>query len=142
MTPLLVPDASVILKWVLPPGEEPHAEEARRLLADFVAGEVDFVVPSLWYFEVGNTVARRLPAHAARILAALRDLGLPQAEPGGEWEATALDLVATYGVTFYDAAYHALAIQQAGTLVSGDGTYRQRVEGAGSLAALAGYPWR
>ena len=141
MTRLLVPDASVVLKWVLPPGDEPHAEEARRLLADFVTGDVDLVVPSLWYFEVGNAVARRLPAHAARILEALRGLSLPQAEPNSEWEATALDLVATYGVTFYDAVYHALAIQQAGTLVSGDGKYRKRVKGAGSLAALEGYPW-
>jgi predicted nucleic acid-binding protein len=141
MTRLLVPDASVILKWVLPPGEEPHAEEARRLLADFVMGDVDVIVPSLWYFEVGNTVSRRFPEDAGRILAALRGLSLPQAEPTGEWEQTALDLVATCGVTFYDSVYHALALVKGGTLVTGDGRYRERAGEVGSLAALEGYPW-
>lgn len=141
MTRLLVPDASVILKWVLPPDDEPHAEEAQRLLADFVAGGLDLLVPSLWYFEVGNTVARRLPEPAGRILTALRGLGLPQAEPSAEWERRALDLVASCGVTFYDAVYHALALVEGGTLVTGDRRYREQVVEVGSLAPLEGYPW-
>ena len=48
MSAVIVPDASVILKWVLPAGEEPFAGEAHHLLEQFVAGDQMLVVPSLW----------------------------------------------------------------------------------------------
>ncbi len=138
MSHLLVPDASVILEWVLPRDEEPHAGEARRLLADFVDGTVDLVVPSPWYFELGNTGARRFPDDAARVLAALRALDLPEPRPTEAWEAKTLELVAACGVTFHDAACHALAIVVGGTLVTRDQRYRARSAEASSLRATPG----
>ena len=142
MTQLLVPDASVILKWVLPSANEPLAEEARGLLEDFVSGEVDVLLPSLWYFEVANTLARQFPEDALAILGVLRELGLPLASPCADWEQEAVDLVRRFGVTFYDAAYHGLALAQGGLFVTGDDRYRERVSGAGAAVGLADYPWR
>lgn len=136
----LVPDASVILKWVLPPQEEPFAAEAQALLDAFVAGEVPLLVPGLWYYEVGNTLTRRFPAEAAEMLSALRGLALPEAEASPDLEETAVRLVVGNGITFYDAIYHALAIVTGGTFVTADQRYYERTHEAGSIAMLGDWP--
>ncbi len=52
---LVVPNVSVILKWVLPQEEEPSWDRARRMLDAFVQGELALVVPSFWwYLEAGH----------------------------------------------------------------------------------------
>ena len=43
-------------------------------------------------------------------------------------------------VTFYDAAYHALAISRGGTMVTADRRYVARAASAGHLALLADWP--
>ena len=74
--PLVVPDASVLLKWVLPSEDEPDADKALQLRAAIVADTVHAIVPPLWIYEVGNTVARRFPVHAQTWLSALLRFGL------------------------------------------------------------------
>ena len=59
---IVVPDASVILKWVLPSADEPDLGLALALRDDIAGGRVRAVVPHLWLYEVGNT----LDAAAAR----------------------------------------------------------------------------
>ena len=46
-TPLVVPDASVLLKWVLPSDEEPHADRALLLRTAIVEETVRALVPGL-----------------------------------------------------------------------------------------------
>lgn len=142
MSVLLVPDASVILKWVLPKEREPDAGAAGQLLEDFVAGDVALLVPSLWYFEVGNTITRLFPEQASSLLGALRGLDLPEADLTQEWEEAAIRLVRGHGATYYDAAYHALAQVAGGTFVTADRHYLGRVPGVPAVALLTGYPWR
>lgn len=60
--------------------------------------------------QVSNTVARRFPVHASAWLTSLMKFGLTEAVPSDAWLAAALELTRTYEVSFYDAAYHALAI--------------------------------
>ena len=136
MTAIFVPDASVILKWVLPAREEPYAEEAHHLLEQFVAGDLMLVVPSLWYFEVGNTVGRRFPTEAPEILRDLRALALPEVPVRREWEAVALRLVSEHDVTFNDAAYHAVALTSGAELVTADRRYVDRVRDVGMALTL------
>jgi len=96
--PLVVPDASVILKWVLPSDNEPDADKALMLRNAILDEDVRALVPALWIFEVGNTVARRFPAHAAVWLAALVKFQLEESPPSRQWLATALQLTDRYGV--------------------------------------------
>ena len=49
MRRILIPDASVILKWILKTNED-HAEKAIALLSSWVSGEIDFLLPSLWVY--------------------------------------------------------------------------------------------
>lgn len=139
-TPLVVPDASVLLKWVLPSDEEPDADRA-LLLRDAILDEtVRAMLPALWLYEVGNTVARRFPAQASVWLSALMKFGIEEVPPSGPWLGKALELTGRHTVTFYDAAYHSLAIVHGGVLVTADNRYAERAAESGSITALS--EWR
>ena len=135
--PLVVPDASVILKWVLPSEDEPDADKALVLRDAILEEDVRALVPALWIYEVGNTVARRFPVHAAAWLAALMKFELQESPPSRHWLAAALQLTERYGVAFYDAAYHAIAIVQHGLFVTADTRYVNRAIEAGSVVMLS-----
>ena len=129
--PLVVPDASVLLKWVLASEDEPDADKTLLLRGAIFADVVRVIVPPQWLYEVGNTIARRLPAHATACLSAMIKFGLPEAAPSASWLASALELTRTHRVTFYDAAYHALAISRK----LGKATMKSRLEQRQLLAA-------
>ncbi len=134
--PLVVPDASVILKWVLPCDDEPDADKAIALRDAILEEDVRALLPALWIYEVGNTVARRFPVHAAAWLAALMKFELHESPPSRQWLTAALRLTDSYGVTFYDAAYHAVAIVQHGLFVTADARYVKRAKEAGNVVML------
>ena len=134
---LVVPDASVILKWVLPAHDEPHTDRATNLLDAFVAGKIRCVVPALWHFEVGSTVARRFPEEAPGWLDTLERLSLDEIVPSRRWLASTLALSRDHQVTFYDAAYHAAAIVLGGTLVTADARYVAKTRSVGAVTPIA-----
>ena len=133
---VVVPDASVILKWALPSDAEPGADRAVMLRNAIRDDVVRAVVPSLWLFEVGNTVARRFPRHARAWLAALVKFGLEEQAASPQWLRQALDLTERYPVSFYDAAYHATAIVQDGVFVTADERYVSHASPHGAVVAL------
>lgn len=135
--PLVVPDASVLLKWVLPSDDEPDADKALLLRAAIQNEAVHVLLPGLWLFEVGNTIARRFPTHASAWLSALMKFGLEEASPSQPWLAKTLELTRRYEVSFYDAAYHALALIHKGLFVTADSRYVNRVMEPGSVIALS-----
>ena len=135
--PLVVPDASVLLKWVLPSNDEPDADQALLLRTAILDEEVDALVPALWLYEVGNTVARRFPTHAEVWLSVLMKFGLKEAPPSQPWLAKILQLTSRYEVSFYEAAYHALALMHKGLFVTADTRYVKRVTALGSVMALS-----
>lgn len=135
--PLIVtPDASVLLKWVLPADDEQDTDVALALRDEAAAGTLDLVVPQLWIYEVGNTLARRFPDDADELLASLADFGLTEAKLDARWRARAVSLSVRYGVAFYDAAYHAVALGLQGVFVTADERYVRRAAGAGSVSSL------
>jgi predicted nucleic acid-binding protein len=135
--PLVVPDASVLLKWVLPSEDEPDADKALLLRTAIQDEAVHVLLPGLWLFEVGNTIARRFPTHASAWLSALMKFGLEEAPPSRPWLAKTLELTRRYEVSFYDAAYHALAVIHKGLFVTADSRYVNRVMDPGSVIALS-----
>jgi predicted nucleic acid-binding protein len=52
----LVLDASVAIKWAMPAAREPFTDESLRLLGRYVAGEVAFIVPDVFWAELGNVL--------------------------------------------------------------------------------------
>ena len=134
---LVVPDASVILKWVLPSGDEPDLAQAIALRNSIADGRVRAIVPALWIYEVGNTLARRQPDRAERSLRTLLRFNLESAPQSPRWLESALDLTQRYGVTFYDASYHAHAIVRRGAFVTADERYVGRAGKAGFVMRLS-----
>ena len=133
---VIVPDASVILKWVLPSRDEPDLGRALALRDSIADGRVRAIVPALWVYEVGNTLARRQPDRAEPSLAALLRFDLESAFQSHQWLECALVLTRRYGVTFYDASYHAHAIVGRGVFVTADERYVRRARDAGFVVQL------
>ena len=134
---LIVPDASVILKWVLASADEPNLAQALALRDSIADGRVRAVVPSLWIYEVGNTLARRQPERAEHSLGVLSRFDLESAPRSPRWLECALDLTQRYAVTFYDASYHAHAIVGRGVFVTADERYIERAGQAGFVMPLS-----
>jgi predicted nucleic acid-binding protein len=135
VTPLVVPDASVIVKWVLASSDEQDRNVALALRDAWVEERIRLLVPSLWLFEVASVVSRREPASAAAIVGGLIALRLEEAAPRsfvGRAVALALDL----GVTFHDAVYHAVALTAGGVFVTADARYASKAVHLGALCTL------
>jgi len=133
--PLFVPDASVLLKWALRSPDEESAESALALKSAWLQGRVEIAVPSLWAFEVGNVLGLKQPSIAPLLLQALLDLALPEAGPQ-EYAPVMFKLMRQHEVTFYDAAYHGLAIWRGGTMLTADRRYVTRARSSGSAALI------
>jgi len=134
-TPVFVPDASVILKWVLSSPAEPERDRALHLRDQWLAGRVRLVVPGLWSYEVGNTVGRREPRLAAELMATLLALEMEEL-PVVAWYRRALGLVRRHAVSFYDASYHAVALEVGGALVTADAAYVRKAGSAGAVVPI------
>lgn len=134
--PVVVPDASVLLKWVdRLPGEKDR-ERADSLLDAWLDGTLEIVVPRLWAFEVANVLGREDPAGAGPIMEDLLGYRFEEAETTPELCRTAFGLMKDFGVTFYDAVYHAVAILRNGVFVTADETYCRKAAGRGGVLPL------
>lgn len=132
---VLVPDASVLLKWILRSDEEPDRDRALELKTAWLDDTCELVVPSLWVFEVGNVLGLTHPATAASLLQAMIDLGIREEAPHG-YIAAIVSLMRDHKVTFYDAAYHALAVRHRGTMLTADRAYVKKTARAGHVKLL------
>ena len=133
---IVTPDASVLLRWVLPGDDEQDTDAALALRDAAATGTLDLVVPQLWIYEVGNTLATRFPDVAGELLASLVDFGLTEAKLDARWRTRAVSLSVTYGVAFYDAAYHAVALALGGVFVTADERYVRRASEVGGISSL------
>jgi predicted nucleic acid-binding protein len=123
----IVPDASIILKWVLPLENEPYSKQAHAISQAFYDNEIDLIVPSLWVYEVGNVLIIKYPEVARILLAHLVNLEIPVAHPSSRQIELTTKLVARHAVTFYDASYHALAVTTGALFVTADEKFLRKV---------------
>ncbi len=128
-----------MLKWVLRSSDEEDREQAAALKSAWLAGSCEIAVPALWTYEVGNVLRLKEPESAGELLQALIDLEMPETRPR-QYVDDILRLMRRHRVTFYDAAYHALAIDSGGTMVTADSAHLRRAASAGHLKALS--HWR
>ena len=118
-------DASVAAKWFLPAAGEPLTAEALELLKRYAAGQVRFLVPDLFWAELGNVLwkavrLKRLSHRSAEAaLRAAQDRNFPTVSCHSLLEA-AFAIATTFDSTVYDALYVALALQSKSQLVTAD----------------------
>lgn len=120
-----VVDASVALKWCLPAETELLVPQALDLLASYRRGEVQFLVPDLFWPEVANAVWKSAwkqkidHAGAETAYAKIAELDIPTI-PSYEFIPKALQLAVSYRRTVYDSLYIALAMQSRAAVITAD----------------------
>jgi predicted nucleic acid-binding protein len=121
---LLVVDASVAAKWLVWAGE-PWEAEALDLVDQRNRGQLEFVVPDLFWSEIGNILwkaahrGRCTSAMAKDSIQALRNYHLDTAPSEPLLEA-AFVIAQQYHRSFYDSLYVALAVTRRATLITAD----------------------
>jgi len=121
----LVVDVSVAVKWFLL-GDEPLKDRAIELLARFVIGEVEFLVPDLFWAELGNVLWKAVRTQrctedqAVESLVRSRQLDLPALPMSTQLLEQAFQIANRHGRSFYDSLYVAAAVSQNATLITAD----------------------
>lgn len=136
---VVVPDASVIIKWAISNPLEEDTHIAMTLLNSWVNGLVNIILPKLWCFEVGNILGLKNMEFAPGIMKVLIGYNFDQQEMNLELAESAFSLMKSYKVTFYDAVYHAVAIYHDGTLLTADDSYIRKAAELGHIMALKDY---
>ena len=119
---VVVSDASVVIKWFHASGEE-DVEPSRALLDAYAAERAAIVVLDLTMYEVGNALLRgsagASPESVATVLDALNEL-CPSVSLEPAERRLAAGLASEFGLTFYDAAYAAVARSRGALLATFD----------------------
>jgi predicted nucleic acid-binding protein len=118
-------DANIAAKWVLPPAGEAFVDQALRLLDRHGKGDLQFVVPDLFWAETGNILWKAVryrrcsKASAENSLATLKASRLVTVPTESLVEA-ALTIAMTFNRTAYDSLYVALAQESGTVLITAD----------------------
>lgn len=135
---IVVPDASVILKWVLEKDSEPDYRQAVRLQQALLDEAIDIRLPTLWRYEVGNVLGLKKPAVATELMSALLAYEFDEVPLRTEYALEVLEHMREVpGVTFYDAAYHVLALRTKGVYLTADTAYVKRAKRKGHVSLLS-----
>ncbi|PYX51178.1 MAG: PIN domain nuclease [Acidobacteria bacterium] len=118
-------DASVAVKWAMPSASEPLTEESLRLLRRYTGGEIDFLVPDIFWAEVGNVLWKGIrqrrwrQTEAEAFLSGVKARNFPTTS---SWTllSDALTIAVAYDRAVDDSLYVALAIQAKTELITAD----------------------
>lgn len=120
-----VVDASVAAKWFLAGRGETLVDEAFRLFRRYAEGEVQFLVPDIFWAELANVFWKALrqrrcgKAAAEMALTSLQERRLPTVSSLSILDA-AFGIATAFDRTVYDALYVALAVQSKAQFITAD----------------------
>jgi predicted nucleic acid-binding protein len=130
----IVPDVSIAAKWVLPPEGEDLRDKAVDLLGRHKSGDVKFVVPDIFWAELGNVLwkavrLKRLSReHAGTGIEKLLAQNLPTVS-SANLLTSASAIANAYGRTVYDSLYVALAVVEKAEMITADERLANAVAG-------------
>jgi len=136
MGPVIVLDASVLLKWALKGPEESDSSKALVLLENWAAGMFEIALPKLWAYEVGNVLGMKHPSRADELMEIFIGYSFVEVGISPEICRTTYSLVRKCRVSFYDAVYHAVALRSQGILITADEAYHRNAAGFGCIRLL------
>lgn len=136
--PLFVTDASVIVKWAV--YEEEDRSQALMIRDDLLRGALNVIVPSFCFSELCNAIYLRSPRTALDFISYLLTSEITQYSLSLTLTNLAFQLMDQYrGISFYDASYHALAINYKGTFLTADEKYYKKTHKEGHIMLLKDY---
>lgn len=135
-----VADASVAVKWCLPPTDtERDRDQAIALLEDVKSGRIALRQPPHWLAEVAAVLSRLAPTTARQDIEDLYAMRIPVVETV-ELYTTASRLAISLDQHVFDTLYHAVALLTSDcTLVTADERYYSKARKAGSIALLGDF---
>lgn len=136
---IVVADASVIVRWMLPQRGEVGLEAALGLLQEIKDGQTSLREPPHWLAEVAAVVTRLSPATAVDDVADLLAMEIETAD-APEIYLTACALARDTNQHVFDTLYHAVALNLPNTvLVTADERYYRRAVRLGRIVLLSEY---
>jgi predicted nucleic acid-binding protein len=133
-------DASVAAKWAIPSASETLTLESVNLLKRYTEGEINFIVPDVFWAEVANVLwkgvrLRRWPQELAKnTTLEVRNRRFPTVA-SHDLLPEAVEIAFAYDRSIYDCLYVALAIQFRVEMITAD----ERL--ANALAARLPVKW-
>lgn len=136
---MIVLDASVILKWLLP-------EEGRDIALSFLDKHINdqeqVAIPELLYYEVGNILAVKTKLSEEAIIEVMRylfDLELSAFTLGQQEYLKAIRLSRLYEVSVYDASYVVLARSLGASFITADERLVRKMKDMSFVQTLNSY---
>ncbi len=133
-------DASVAVKWAVPSAQETLTAESLHLLRRYTEGEINFIVPDVFWAEVGNVLWKGV--RQRRWQQAVAERAASDMRKRNFFTVASLDLVTdalkiafAHDRSVYDCLYVALAIQFQVDMITAD----ERL--ANALAARLPVKW-
>ncbi len=135
-----VADASVAVKWCLPPTDaERNRDLAIALLEGVKGGRIVLRQPPHWLAEVAAVLSRLSPTTAREDMELLHAMRIPTVNTV-ELYTTACRLAITLDHHVFDTLYHALALLLPDcTLVTADERYYNKARNVGSIVLLRNF---
>jgi predicted nucleic acid-binding protein len=139
--PVVVVDASVIVKWLLPEeAQEDDTDAALSILADFRNGKLLLREPPHWLAEVTGVLTRLCPGTVDRDITDLHAMNVEVVSSVDVYRQ-ASRLARSLNQHLFDTLYHAVALATPGsTLITADHRYFRKAASRGALTLLA--QWR
>ena len=118
-------DASVAIKWAMPSAQEPLTDQSLRLLKRYVDGEAAFLVPDVFWAEIGNVLWKgarqgRWSQDEAESVAADMQARDFTTVPSLVLLPEALRIAFAHDRAVYDGLYVALSVQSKSELITAD----------------------
>lgn len=133
----VVADASVAIKWFLPPtAAEQDQDRALTLLEMVKSRDIVLREPPHWLVEVAAVLSRLAPATARQDIDDLCTMRIPvMATP--KIYATAIEIAVSLNQHLFDTLYHAVALDTPDcTLITADEHYYKKARKRGSIILL------
>lgn len=136
---IVVADASVSLKWLLPlQPNEADVPRAHNLHDRASRGELELRQPPHWMSEVLSILARNVPPAAFAAYAGFLGALQIKTDVSAQNYARAMSLSASLNHHLFDTLYHATALQTPGAVfVTADERYFRKAASLGQIMRLA-----
>jgi predicted nucleic acid-binding protein len=118
-------DASVAVKWAIPSAREPFTDVSIRLLKGYADGEFEFIVPDVFWAELGNVLwkgvrqGRWKQDTAEAVATDMKARDFPTVS-SLLLLSEALRIAFAHDRAVYDCLYVALAVQSKADLITAD----------------------
>lgn len=136
---VLVVDTSVFIKWLIK--ETEGQKEAEKLKEDFVSQKIKIVIPSICLWEINNYLGQKLEINeATAIFSVFLLYRFKEVRMDIKLASLAFRIMKSAPKTsFYDASYHALALDTGGIFLTADEKYYKKTKKWKNIQLLKDY---